>query len=78
MINLLPLAPGEKITTVLPLPEDEESWGALHVVFATAHGNVRRNSMDAFANVPTNGKFAMRFDEDATDRLIGVALLTED
>ncbi|MBP8234638.1 MAG: DNA gyrase subunit A, partial [Rhizorhabdus sp.] len=77
MINLLPLADGEKITTVLPLPEDEESWGSLHVVFATAHGNVRRNSMDAFANVPTNGKFAMRFDEDATDRLIGVALLTE-
>jgi DNA gyrase subunit A len=78
MINLLPLADGEKITTVLPLPEDEDSWGALHVVFATAHGNVRRNSMDAFANVPTNGKFAMRFDEDATDRLIGVALLTEE
>nr|WP_047168720.1 DNA gyrase subunit A [Sphingomonas sp. Y57] len=78
MINLLPLADGEKITTVLPLPEDEESWSALHVVFATAHGNVRRNSMDAFANVPTNGKFAMRFDEDATDRLIGVALLTEE
>mgnify|MGYP000152592368 CR=1 FL=1 len=77
MINLLPLADGEKITTVLPLPEDEDSWGSLHVVFATAHGNVRRNSMDAFANVPTNGKFAMRFDEDATDRLIGVALLTE-
>jgi DNA gyrase subunit A len=77
MINLLPLAQDEKITTVLPLPEDEESWGALHVVFATAHGGIRRNSMDAFANVPTNGKFAMRFDEDATDRLIGVALLTE-
>ncbi|KQX18111.1 MULTISPECIES: DNA gyrase subunit A [unclassified Sphingomonas] len=82
MINLLPLAPDEKITTVLPLPEDEESWGALHVVFVTAHGNIRRNSMDAFANVPTNGKFAMRFDEDAQkgkagDRLIGVALLTE-
>jgi DNA gyrase subunit A len=83
MINLLPLASDEKITTVLPLPEDEESWSALHVVFATAHGNVRRNSMDAFANVPTNGKFAMRFDEDAPeekrgDRLIEVALLTEE
>ena len=77
MINLLPLAEGEKITTVLPLPENEASWGSLHVIFATAHGSVRRNSMDAFANVPTNGKFAMRFDEDATDRLIGVALLTE-
>ncbi|MES1985707.1 MAG: DNA gyrase subunit A [Pseudomonadota bacterium] len=77
MINLLPLATGETIRTVLPLPEDEESWKDLSVVFATAHGNVRRNSMDAFANIPSNGKFAMRFDEDATDRLIGVALLAE-
>ena len=78
MINLLPLAPGETISTVLPLPEDEKEWKNLHVIFATAHGSVRRNSMDAFANVPTNGKFAIRFDEDATDRLIGVALLTEE
>ena len=78
MVNLLPLAEGETISTVLPLPEDEAEWGKLHVVFATAHGGVRRNSMDAFANIPSNGKFAMRFEEDATDRLIGVALLTED
>ena len=77
MVNLLPLATGETITSVLPLPEDEAEWAKLHVVFATAHGGIRRNAMDAFANVPTNGKFAMRFDEDATDHLIGVALLTE-
>ena len=77
MINLLPLAEGEMISTVLPLPENEAEWKDLHVVFATAHGGVRRNSMDAFANVPSNGKFAMRFEEDATDRLIGVALLSE-
>ena len=78
MINLLPLAEGETISTVLPLPENEEEWAKLHVIFATAHGGVRRNSMDAFANIPSNGKFAMRFEEDATDRLIGVALLTEE
>ena len=78
MVNLLPLAEGETISTVLPLPEDEEEWKNLHVIFATAHGGVRRNSMDAFANIPSNGKFAMRFEEDATDRLIGVALLTEE
>ncbi|MBA3838374.1 MAG: DNA gyrase subunit A, partial [Zymomonas sp.] len=59
-----------------PLPEDEAAWGALHVMFATAKGNVRRNAMDAFTNVPTNGKIAMKFDgEDADDTLIGVALL---
>jgi DNA gyrase subunit A len=82
MVNLLPLAEGETITTVLPLPEDEESWGDLHILFATAHGTVRRNSMDAFTNIPTAGKIAMRFGEgedgDPTDRLIGVSLLTED
>jgi DNA gyrase subunit A len=78
MVNLLPLAPDETISTVLPLPEDEEEWGKLHVMFATARGTVRRNSMDAFTNVPSNGKIAMRFDEGSEDRLIGVSLLTEE
>ncbi|MFL6730470.1 MAG: DNA gyrase C-terminal beta-propeller domain-containing protein, partial [Sphingomicrobium sp.] len=92
MVNLLPLAEGETISTVLPLPEDETSWGALHIMFATAHGTVRRNSMAAFTNVPTAGKIAMRFgttpvesaegeeseeQNDPTDRLIGVELLSE-
>ncbi|RYG30219.1 MAG: DNA gyrase subunit A, partial [Burkholderiales bacterium] len=76
IINLLPsLDEDETIATVLPLPEDESTWGALQVVFATAKGGVRRNSMDAFANIPSNGKFAMRFEEGEDDRLIGVALL---
>ncbi|MDO7843026.1 DNA gyrase subunit A [Sphingomonas immobilis] len=78
MVNLLPLAADEKITTVLPLPEDEAEWSNLHVMFATAKGYVRRNSMDAFANIRTAGKIAMKFEgEDADDRLIGVRLLTE-
>jgi len=77
MVNLLPLTEGETISTVLPLPENEEEWKDLHVVFATAEGNVRRNSMDAFSNIPSNGKIAMKFAEGSTDRLIGVALLTE-
>jgi DNA gyrase subunit A len=76
IVNLLPaLDANETIRTVLPLPEDEDSWGALNVVFATAKGSVRRNSMDAFSNIPSNGKFAMRFEEGSEDRLIGVALL---
>jgi DNA gyrase subunit A len=76
MVNLLPLQPGETISTVLPLPEDEGEWGRLHVMFGTARGSVRRNSMDAFANIPSAGKIAMKFEgEDADDRLVGVALL---
>ncbi len=76
IVNLLPaLDQGETIQTVLALPEDEAEWGKLSVVFATAKGSVRRNAMDAFANIPSNGKFAMRFDEGSEDWLIGVALL---
>jgi len=74
MVQLLPLAKDETITSVLPLPEDEDSWAKLHVMFATAHGSVRRNSMDAFANINAAGKLAIRFDDGDDDRLIGVAL----
>ena len=74
MVQLLPLGKDETITTVLPLPEDEDAWGRLHVMFATAHGSVRRNSMDAFANINAAGKLAIRFDDGDDDRLIGVAL----
>ena len=75
IVNLLPaLDQGEVIATVLPLPADEAEWGELNVVFATAKGGVRRNAMDSFANIPTNGKYAMRFEDGSDDRLIGVAL----
>jgi len=79
MINLLPnLAPGESISAVLPLPEDEASWGNYTVMFATAKGNVRRNALSDFGNVMANGKMAMKFEgTDADDRLIGVAISTE-
>jgi DNA gyrase subunit A len=77
MVNLLPLAEGETISNVVALPEDEAEWSDLHIIFATASGTVRRNSMDAFTNVPSNGKIAMRFEDGRDDRLIGVALLTE-
>ena len=79
MVNLLPLGEDEVISNVLTLPEDEAEWGGLSVVFATAKGYARRNSMDAFANVPSNGKIAMKFEgEDADDKLIGVELLSAD
>ena len=77
MVNLLPLAEDERVTNVLPLPEDETEWDRLGIVFATEQGMVRRNSMDAFTNVPTNGKYAMGFVEGSGDRLIGVRLVGE-
>ena len=78
MVNLLPLGDDERVTNVLALPEDESEWANLNIVFATEQGMVRRNSMDAFTNVPSNGKYAMGFVEGSGDRLIGVELLTEE
>ncbi|MFZ2003490.1 MAG: DNA gyrase subunit A [Stellaceae bacterium] len=79
MINLLPLAEGETISTVMPLPEDEESWAGLTVMFATAAGYVRRNALSDFVDVRSNGKIAMKFEgEDEGDRLIAVATCTVD
>jgi DNA gyrase subunit A len=79
MINLLPtLVEGETVSAVMPLPEDEDSWHDLSVVFATQKGSVRRNALADFSNVMANGKIAMKFEgEDADDRLIAVATATE-
>ncbi|MEO5373589.1 MAG: DNA gyrase subunit A [Alphaproteobacteria bacterium] len=75
MVNLLPLSDGETISTLMPLPEDVGAWGDLHVMFATATGNVRRNLLSDFANIMANGKIAMKLDEG--DSLIAVQTCTE-
>ena len=79
MINLLPLQEGETISTLMPMPEDEETWGQWDIVFATAQGKIRRNSLKDFANIKANGKIAMKFENgNADDRLIRVRTITED
>jgi DNA gyrase subunit A len=75
MINLLPLDEGESITTLMPLPEEEETWGDLSVMFATASGSARRNSLSDFTNVKANGKIAMKLGEN--DQLISVHACSE-
>ena len=74
-INLLPLVSGENITAIMKLPENEEDCKGLSIAFATAQGNVRRNSLMDFVNVQSNGKIAMKLDEG--DKLINVALCDE-
>ena len=76
LINLLPLDPGETITTIMPLPEDEDSWSRLHVMFATRSGKVRRNDLSDFIRINRNGKIAMKLDEG--DGIVGVQICTED
>jgi len=75
MVNLLPLSEGEKITTILPLPEDEAQWDKFNVVFATKSGDVRRNELSDFANINRNGKIAMKL--DAGDGIVGVQVCTD-
>lgn len=74
-INLLPLDAGENITTIMKLPENEAECKDLSIMFATASGNVRRNSLMDFVNVQSNGKIAMKLDEG--DKLINVRICTD-
>ncbi|ALA18839.1 MULTISPECIES: DNA gyrase subunit A [Chelatococcus] len=75
LINMLPLDEGERITTIMPLPEDEASWASLDVMFATARGNVRRNKLSDFVQVNRAGKIAMKLDEG--DSIVDVQICTE-
>ena len=75
LINMLPLEEGERITTIMPLPEDEASWASLDVMFATASGNVRRNKLSDFVQVNRAGKIAMKLDEG--DAIVDVQICTE-
>ncbi|CAA9334207.1 MAG: DNA gyrase subunit A, partial [uncultured Microvirga sp.] len=75
LVNMLPLQPGERITTIMPLPEDEASWETLDVMFATASGNVRRNKLSDFVQVNRNGKIAMKLDEG--DHIVDVQIGSE-
>jgi DNA gyrase subunit A len=68
-VNLLPLEQGERVSVILPLPEDQESFD---IVFATRSGNVRRNKLSDFSNINRAGKIAMKLDEG--DILVGVRL----
>ncbi len=74
-INLLPLENGENITAIMKLPENEEECKGVSIAFATASGNIRRNSLMDFVNVQSNGKIAMKLDEG--DKLINVAMCDE-
>ena len=75
LINILPLEQGERITTIMPLPEDESSWANLDVMFATTGGNVRRNKLSDFVDVRRSGIIAMKLDEG--EAIVDVQICTE-
>lgn len=76
LINMLPIENGDRITAIMPLPEDESSWGELDVMFATTRGTVRRNKLSDFVDVKRNGKIAMKFDEEG-DAILAVETCTD-
>jgi DNA gyrase subunit A len=76
LVNLLPLGPNERITSILPLPEDEATWADLDVMFATTRGTVRRNKLSDFVQVNRNGKIAMKFDDEGIS-IVAVELCSE-
>jgi DNA gyrase subunit A len=76
LINMLPLEKGERITTIMPLPEDEDSWANLDVMFSTTRGTVRRNKLSDFVQVNRNGKIAMKL-EDEGDEILSVETCTD-
>ncbi len=77
LVNLLPLREGETITTAMPMPEDEETWGEMDVMFATSSGTVRRNRLSDFTRIMANGKIAMKLEEEDS-RLVNVQVCNSD
>jgi DNA gyrase subunit A len=75
LVNMLPLESGERITTIMPLPEDESSWDRLDAIFATTGGTVRRNKLSDFVDVRRNGLIAMKLDEG--EAIVDVATASE-
>jgi len=75
LINILPLEAGETITTIMPLPENESSWAALDVMFATTKGTVRRNKLSDFVDVRRSGIIAMKLADG--EAFVDVQICTE-
>ena len=76
IFNILPLKSHHSISSIMPLPEDESEWKNLMVIFATAKGNIRKNTLEDFVNINNSGKIAMKLDQD--DKIIGVKICKDD
>jgi len=76
LFNLLPLKNHHSISSIMPLPENENEWKKLYIVFATSKGKVRKNTLEDFSNIQSTGKIAMKLDAD--DTIVGVKICRED
>ena len=79
IVNILPIPVGVSIAAIMPVDRDEAEWGDLQVVFATSAGTVRRNKLSDFTNVKSNGKIAMKFEDDhAETTMINARIASHD
>nr|WP_269751828.1 DNA gyrase subunit A [Pseudophaeobacter flagellatus] len=79
IVNILPIPPGVSIAAIMPVDRPDDEWADLQIVFATSAGTVRRNRLSDFTNVKSNGKIAMKFeDENAETKLINARICSED
>ncbi|MBC8303365.1 MAG: DNA gyrase subunit A [Pelagibacterales bacterium] len=76
LFNILPLKNHQSISSIMPFPENQSEWKNLQIVFATAKGKIRKNSLEDFSSINTSGKIAMKLDND--DKIIGVKICKED
>ena len=76
LFNLLPLKSHHSISSIMPLPENENEWKKYHVIFATAKGKIRKNTLEDFSNIQSTGKIAMKLDTD--DKIVDVKICKED
>jgi len=76
LFNILPLKNHQSISSIMPFPEDETEWKNLQIVFATANGKVRKNSLEDFSSINASGKIAMKL--DLNDKIVGVEICKDD
>lgn len=75
LFNILPLKSHQSISSIMPFPDDESDLKNLQIVFATAKGKVRKNSLEDFSSINSAGKIAMKLDPN--DKIVGVEICKE-
>ena len=76
LFNILPLKNHQSISSIMPMPEDETETKNYQIIFATAQGKVRKNSLDDFQSINAAGKIAMKLDNN--DNIVGVKICQDD
>tara|TARA_A100001011_G_C14214949_1_gene801610 strand:+ start:13 stop:1314 length:1302 start_codon:yes stop_codon:yes gene_type:complete len=76
LFNILPLKNHQSISSIMPFPDNQSDWKNLCIVFATAKGKVRKNSLEDFSSINTSGKIAMKL--DLNDKIVGVKICKDD